>query len=369
MMTHYTPRRFLLFSLLAAILFTLWHLLPAKARAATELRVGIRDIKPFIFLEPGQEPSGYAIDLWKAIAADQDLEYRFVISPGIADTLQNMRQGKIDVAIGAITLTENRERLFDFSLSHFHTGLGIMVSSQPGYSFTAFLRSFFTVERLIKLGSFLAFLLISAHVIWLAERRYPHSFHRHYFPGIFEGIYWSIVTASTVGYGDYIPKSRIGKLLAVAIIIVSLPLFAVFVANISSDLTLHHLRSRIDTPQDLAGKRVGVVRGSTSHEYLQREQLGSLTVFANGREMYGQLEQGQLDAVVHDLPALQYYASTQGRGKVKIVGKAFNRQDYAFLLPENSPLKEPLDRVLLKFFENGTMDALAEQWFGSPAQR
>jgi glutamine transport system substrate-binding protein len=85
--------------------------------------------------------------------------------------------------------------------------------------------------------------------------------------------------------------------------------------------------------------------------------------------MYGQLEQGQLDAVVHDLPALQYYASTQGRGKVKIVGKAFNRQDYAFLLPENSPLKEPLDRVLLKFFENGTMDALAEQWFGSPAQR
>jgi polar amino acid transport system substrate-binding protein len=369
MMTHCTSRRFLIVLLLVSFLLTLWHLLPAKARAADELRIGIRDIKPFIFLEENKEPSGYAIDLWKAIAADQNLQYHFVPSQGIADTLQDMQAKKIDIAIGAITITENREHLFDFSLSHFHTGLGIMVSSQPGYSFTAFLRSFFTVERLIKLGSFLAFLLISAHVIWLAERRYPHSFHRHYFPGIFEGIYWSIVTASTVGYGDYIPKSRIGKLLAVAIIIVSLPLFAVFVANISSDITLHELRSHIESPQDLAGKQVGVVKASTSFEYMHREHLGNLTVFANAREMYTALERGQLEAVVHDLPPLQYYAGTLGKGKVKVVGKVFNKQDYAFLLPENSPLKETLDRTLLKFFENGTMDALNHTWFGSPTQQ
>jgi ABC-type amino acid transport substrate-binding protein len=52
-----------------------------------------------------------------------------------------------------------------------------------------------------------------------------------------------------------------------------------------------------------------------------------------------------------------------------VVGKVFNKQDYAFLLPENSPLKETLDRTLLKFFENGTMDALNHTWFGSPTQQ
>ena len=105
-----------------------------------------------------------------------------------------------------------------------------------------------------------------AHVIWLAERRNQQTFHRNYIPGILEGIYWSIVTASTVGYGDYIPKSKVGKTLAVLIIIVSLPLFGVFVANISSDIALHELRSFIHGPHDLVGKRVGVVKGSTSEE-------------------------------------------------------------------------------------------------------
>lgn len=303
------------------------------------------------------------------MATDLGLEYRFVPSKGIAYTLQDMKSGKLDIAIGAITITENRESLFDFSLSHFHTGLGIMTPAKTSYSIAAFWSSFFTQERLIKLGSFVAFLLISAHVIWLAERRNQQSFHRNYFPGILEGIYWSIVTASTVGYGDYIPKSKIGKLLAVLIIIVSLPLFAVFIANISSDITMHELRSYIDSPKDLAGKKVGVVKGSTSEEYMRREHLGELNPSSNAMDMYALLEQGTLDAVVHDLPTLQYFAGTAGQGKVKLVGKMFNKQDYAFLLPENSRLKEQIDRTLLKLIENGTMDELEKKWFATGSKQ
>ena len=354
---------------LTSVIILLCHLIPVKAMAGNELRVGIRDIKPFIFSEPGQEPRGYAIDLWKAITADLGLSHRFVPSLGIAETLEDMKNGKLDIAIGAITITENRESQFDFSHSHFHTGLGIMTPAQTNYSFSAFWTSFFTRERVIKLGSFFAFLLLSAHVIWLAERRNQQSFHRNYFRGVLEGIYWSIVTASTVGYGDYIPKSRVGKLLAVLIIIVSLPMFAVFVANISSDITLHELRSYIEGPEDLAGKEVGVVKGSTSEEYMRRERLGRLHASPNAKDMYALLEQGQLDAVVHDLPTLQYYASTAGRGKVKVVGKMFNKQDYAFLLPENSRLKEQVDRTLLKLSENGTMAELDKKWFATGSKQ
>jgi ABC-type amino acid transport substrate-binding protein len=43
----------------------------------------------------------------------------------------------------------------------------------------------------------------------------------------------------------------------------------------------------------------------------------------------------------------------------------FNKQDYAYLLPENSRLKEHIDRTLLKLIEDGTMDELASKWFGS----
>jgi ABC-type amino acid transport substrate-binding protein len=334
------------------------------AEPEAELRVGVREVRPFSFIDENQQPSGYSIDLWNAIADELNLRYSFVSSEGISYTLQDMKDGKLDIAIGAITITEEREKIFDFSYSHFHTGLGIMTQANREYSVTGFFSSFFTADRLVKIVGFVLFLLLSAHLIWLAERRGNYSFHRNYFPGIFEGIYWSIVTASTVGYGDYIPKSKLGKLLSVLIIIISLPLFGIFVADFSSYITLHKLRSNINGPQDLDGKRVGVVKGSTSEEYLAREHLAILEGYASSKELFSHLAEGDLDAIVHDLPTLQYYANTEGKGKVKVVGKMFNKQDYAFLYPESSRLNEPVNRTLLKLVENGTVTTLHRKWFG-----
>lgn len=332
--------------------------------SASELRVGIRDVQPFIFLQDGQEPLGCSIDIWKAIAAELRLNYRFVPSQGIAQTLQDMEAGRLDLAIGAITITEAREQLFDFSHSYFHTGLGIMIPASSSYSLSNLFYWYFSRDRLIKIGLFSLFLLVAAHLIWLAERRQRQSFDSHYNRGIFQGIYWAVVTAATVGYGDFTPKSTIGKLISIVIIIVSLPLMAVFIASVSSDITLHELRSFIDGPQDLAGKKVGVVKGSTSEEYLQRANLGILEGAKNSQELFAQLEQGAFDAVVHDAPTLQFYAVTAGRGKVKVVNTLFNKQNYAILYPENSELKEPIDRALLKLSENGQLTQLYTQWFG-----
>lgn len=332
--------------------------------AAAELRVGIREVHPFIFLQDGQEPRGYSIDLWKAIAAELHLDYRFIASQGIAHTLQEIEDGSLDLAIGAITITEAREQRFDFSHSYFHTGLGIMMPAGSSLSLVALLASFFSGDRLTTIGLFVLFLLIAAHLIWLAERKQGHSFDHRYGRGLFEGIYWAVVTASSVGYGDFIPKTTRGKLLSILIIIVSLPLMAVVIASVASDITLHGLRGFIDGPQDLAGKHVGVVKGSTSEDYLQRARLGILESTTNSQELFERLELGSVDAIVHDAPTLHYYAFTTGRGKVKVANTLFNKQDYAILYPENSELKEPIDRVLLKLSENGRLAELYAHWFG-----
>jgi voltage-gated potassium channel len=39
------------------------------------------------------------------------------------------------------------------------------------------------------------------------------------FPTIFDGIWWAIITASTVGYGDYVPHSLMGRLTALILIL------------------------------------------------------------------------------------------------------------------------------------------------------
>lgn len=358
-------------SKLPILLASMFHVfitsLSSAAELETKIRVGIREVRPFIFIGDQQQPTGYSIDLWEAVADELNLKYSYVPSEGISRTLQDMRDGKLDIAIGAITITEEREEIFDFSYSHFHTGLGILIQSNREYSVADFFSSFFNKDRLFRLAAFMLFLFISAHVIWLAERRGNYSFHRNYFPGILEGIYWSIVTASTVGYGDYIPKSKLGKLLSILIIIISLPLFGIFIANFSSDITLYKLRSNISSPQDLNGKRVGVVQGSTSEEFLARKYQAVLKGYANSNELFAHLEIDNLDAIVHDLPTLRYYANTDGKGRVRIVGNMFNKQDYGFLYPENSSLlDEHVNRTLLKLIENGTIARIHTKWFGEP---
>ena len=48
-----------------------------------------------------------------------------------------------------------------------------------------------------------------------------HFIEPRNFPTIFDGIWWAIITASTVGYGDYVSYSAIGKIPGILLIITS----------------------------------------------------------------------------------------------------------------------------------------------------
>src|SRR5690242_16461674 len=56
--------------------------------------------------------------------------------------------------------------------------------------------------------------VFASHIMWLLEKeRRNHAndtFHKRYLPGMQDGLYWAGVTSATVGYGDKVPKSRMG---------------------------------------------------------------------------------------------------------------------------------------------------------------
>jgi voltage-gated potassium channel len=52
--------------------------------------------------------------------------------------------------------------------------------------------------------------------------------------GIGEGIYWAIVTVATVGYGDITPKTPVGRLLAVVLMVSGIGLLAALTASIAA---------------------------------------------------------------------------------------------------------------------------------------
>jgi ABC-type amino acid transport substrate-binding protein len=200
-------------------------------------------------------------------------------------------------------------------------------------------------------------------VFWLLERGRNPDFPKSYPRGVWEGIWYTVVTLVTVGYGDRTAKTVPGRLVAMSWMTVSLLLVAGFTANITSQLTLSRFQGIIQGPEDLPGKRIATVTGSTAAGYLEERRLPYRGVEAV-EDAYKLLEAGQVDAVVYDGPVLQYYALNEGQGKVQTVGTMFDRQYYGIALPVGSADREAINLTLLEIVEDGTYDRLMYRWFG-----
>lgn len=338
-----------------------------KTYGATESRlvVGVYPSSPFIIVNENAEPRGFTIDLWKSIAAELHLNYYFLPSKNVSGVLEDVYEDRVDLALGAISITHIREQLADFTYPYFHTGLGIMIPKKNSWSFTRFAQAFKLKRKVFILGGIFLFIVMVGHIIWLVERRNKKdsAFHQNYFPGVFEGIYWAIVTASTVGYGDKVAKSGLGKIFVVLIILCALPGFAFFTAKLTSDITINEIRTGIVGPRDLINRQIGVLEGTTSQEYI--EKLGCVVVpFDRIETAHTYLRNGYIDAVVHDRPRLLYYVEYNKHRDLTVLDAVFSPQDYGIALPEEAPLTEDFNRVLLLMSEDGRMAKLHKRWFG-----
>jgi voltage-gated potassium channel len=78
--------------------------------------------------------------------------------------------------------------------------------------------------RLLLVGS--ALLILFGLLIHLVE---PSTFHN-----VFDGIWWAIVTAATIGYGDIVPKTTAGKLVAILLILLGTGVITTYFASVSA---------------------------------------------------------------------------------------------------------------------------------------
>ncbi|MEH7076408.1 potassium channel family protein [Neobacillus drentensis] len=62
-------------------------------------------------------------------------------------------------------------------------------------------------------------ILLIAILVFLSFGISIHLLEPDTFPSIFDGIWWAIITASTVGYGDYVPHSILGRITALVLIL------------------------------------------------------------------------------------------------------------------------------------------------------
>jgi len=333
---------------------------------AKVLRVVTQRSEPFVIYQDG-EYHGFSIELWEKIANKLGLKYEIYGVNTIAKLLDDVRRGAADVAVSGIGITSKREQVLDFSHSYFESGLQIMIpkasGSLPGDILSKVVAIILSRKLLIGVGVFLIVLLIAAHIIWLLERRHNPQFSESYPQGLWQSIWWAVVTVTTVGYGDKTPKGTIGRLFALFWILAGYFVFAYFTASVSSTATVQKLHGTINGPEDLFGKRVATVQKSTAAEYLAAQGMQTIEL-ENVEKGYRLLETGKVDAVVYDAPVLQHYASKKGKGKVQVVGLIFKEKSYGIALPRKSDLRDRINVALLQLEESGEYKEIGKKWFG-----
>jgi len=101
--------------------------------------------------------------------------------------------------------------------------------------------------------------VVLGHLFWFLERSENALFAEAYTEGIIDGMWYSIVTMSTVGYGDKVPVTGVGKMATILWMFFGIISFGVFSGNVSSQIALSSLENTIASPVDLASFSVGVL--------------------------------------------------------------------------------------------------------------
>jgi polar amino acid transport system substrate-binding protein len=341
---------------------------PAFAQGASPtVRVSTFVLAPFVIEEDGRL-GGFSVELWNEIAARLRLQSRYQTSPDVKAVFQSLRAGDADIAVSGLFYSAERDREFDFSYPIMQAGLRVMVrdtgqaaSTQPVRSLVDLLLS---RTSLIWLGVALLLVVLAAHVVWLIERLQTTdaSAREPYFPGVFRAMYWAATTL--MSQGDQAPRYWLARALAVFWMFVGIIFIAAYTAQLTTTLTVQHIRGAINGPNDLPGKPVATLTGSSAVAYLEQHGV-VVREFAQNRDVFQALLDGDVDAVVEGSAGLDYYATHEGKDRVKMVGPEFNPNDVGFVFPVDSPLRRRVDGALLSMREDGTYQRIYDRWFGT----
>ncbi|WP_229665202.1 transporter substrate-binding domain-containing protein [Croceicoccus mobilis] len=328
---------------------------PSSDSSGDTMIVATREAPPFAMRTADGKWEGLAIGLWDEIAQKEGYDYRLV-EADLSDMIDGLPRGEYDASVGALTITAEREKQVDFTHAFHSTGFGIAVKS-GGPDWLSLLASFFSMSFLMGLAPLILVLGFVGFLFWMAERRRNEEEFPRDIRGLGSGFWFSAVTMTTVGYGDKAPRTPAGKIVALVWMFAALLITSTFTGMLASSLTAGRLGGEISSPADLLDKKVGVIGDSAAEQWLAQDGIASDASFDDASAGLAALEDGEIDAFVHDDPLLRYLLRKSDLGDVRLLPGSFGRQDYGIALPPGSPLRETIDRDLLEQIEG-------EEWKG-----
>ena len=335
---------------------------------ARQLVVATRHVPPFAIKGEEGTWSGIAIDLLREIVVEPgndspepiELVFRELT---LKEMLTAVEQGEVDLAAAALTVNFERENKMDFSHPFHTSGLGIAVVSEKRSGWLNVFDRIFSLTFLNVVAGLFGLLLLSGVLIYFVERRHnKEQFGGGFWRGLGAGVWWSIVTLTTVGYGDKSPRTGVGRAIAVVWMLSGILIISSFTATVTSALTVGQLRARISGPSDLPRVRVATVADSTSQAYLRARHIRHQG-FSELADALAALDAGEVEAVVYDAPLLRF-ETVHDYPRLHVLPGTFERQDYAIAMPSNSPLREQVNRAVLRVISKPSWDETLADYLG-----
>jgi polar amino acid transport system substrate-binding protein len=322
---------------------------------ARELVIGTKVAPPFAMKAEDGTWRGISIDLWRRIADQMHLRYRFQETT-LQDLTAGVAAGRLDAAVAALTVTGPRERIVDFTQPFYSTGLGIAVASEGRITWWPIIRNVFSLG-FVRAAAVLFIASLSVGVVlWLIERRHNEHFGAHR-RGLGASIWWSAAAMTQIGgaaAGEKVPKTLPGRLLAIVWMVTSVIVFVSLTAALTSQFTLRHLRGPVNGVSDLSYVRVAAIANTETTEYLDSERIAHQG-FADAGAGLSALQRGRVDALVYDRPLLLWLVNEHFSGSLRVLDGTFDPQVYAIALPQGSELRVPINLALL--------DAIRSDWW------
>ncbi|KAK1895786.1 Glutamate receptor ionotropic NMDA 2D [Dissostichus eleginoides] len=338
---------------------------------------------------------GFCIDILKRLAKIVGFTYDlYLVTNGKhgkkIDGVWNGMIGEVvykraDMAIGSLTINEERSEVVDFSVPFVETGISVMVSRSNGtVSPSAFLEPY---SPAVWVMMFVMCLTVVAVTVFIFEFFSPVGYNRSLANGKKAGgstftigksvwLLWAIVFNNSVPVEN--PRGTTSKIMVLIWAFFAVIFLASYTANLAAFMIQEEY---IDTVSGLSDKKFQhpeeqypplkfgtVPNGSTEknirsnypdmHQYMGKyNQRGVEDAITN-------LKTGKLDAFIYDAAVLNYMARKDEGCKVMTIGsgKVFATTGYGIALHKNSRWKRPLDLALLQLVGDDEIEMLERLW-------
>lgn len=326
------------------------------------IKVGVYVSPPFVIEKDGGF-TGMSIELWEALAGNLGLSFSYDKAPTFGELIQGTEEGRFDIAVTNLTITQDRARRLDFTQPWYDAGLRIMIDRERSSGWRGVITGLSNAGHL-RNYCWLAFLILLASLLLTVfDRKFDKSFPRSWREGFAENFYhvMSLATSGKAQRKNLFGWS--GRIFSGLWLVCGVGVLAYVTSSLTSVMTTQSLTSQINSIADLPGKRMGVLIGSESERYARERGL-AMKSFEGISNAVSALRAEEIDAIIGDAPVLEYHKHTHADEPIDVVGPLFKPDKYGFGFTRNNGLEDMLTVEVLGAHERGLIEELRRKYFG-----